>query len=272
LLIALGVIFAFPALVVWQRHSSSKTSVAAAALLRAGILSHELFAVTALAAVRDPRQMIDPSLESTILPVAIGIATITIFAIGAVGGANQRLRERTRQLETAVNNMHQALMMFDANGRLVFWNARYVEYFGLDAADIKSGMLIRDLLKLRIANGTFRGDPDEYVRAVTLLDRIVSTSMTLLDGRTVLITYKPMLGGGWVSTHEDITERRKAENALKEARTQAEPAECEARAVHERLRAAFDVVPEGLVLFDADDRLVLWNRHWRVSTPNFKTS
>jgi hypothetical protein len=40
--IALGIIFAFPALVVWQRHRSSKTRVAAAALLSVGILSHEL--------------------------------------------------------------------------------------------------------------------------------------------------------------------------------------------------------------------------------------
>jgi NO-binding membrane sensor protein with MHYT domain len=67
--IALGIIFAFPALVVWQRHSSSKTRVAAAALLSIGILSHELFAITTLAAVRDPMQMIDPSLEWTILPL-----------------------------------------------------------------------------------------------------------------------------------------------------------------------------------------------------------
>ena len=73
-------------------------------------------------------QMIDPSLESTILSFAIAIATITIFAIGAVGGANQRLRERTQKLETSINNMHQALLMFDANGRLVLWNARYVAF------------------------------------------------------------------------------------------------------------------------------------------------
>jgi diguanylate cyclase (GGDEF)-like protein/PAS domain S-box-containing protein len=260
--IALGSGFVFLALVVWQRHDGLKSRLAAAALFSAAILSHEFTAIAAVEIVRDPTRTIDSSLTSTTLSLAIAVATIFIFAIGAVSGANQRLRERTRQLETAINNMHQALLMFDSNGRLVLWNARYVEYFGLRAADIKPGMLIRDLLKLRIANGTFRDDPDEYVRAVTPRGKMVSTSMDLPDGRTVLITYKPMPGGGWVSTHEDMTERRKAENALKEARTQAEIAEREARAVHERLRVAFDVVPEGLVLFDADDRLVLWNRHY----------
>ena len=31
------------------------------------------------------------------------------------------------------------------------------------------------------------------------------------DGRIISLVYQPMVGGGWVSTHEDITDRRKAE-------------------------------------------------------------
>jgi hypothetical protein len=33
----------------------------------------------------------------------------------------------------------------------------------------------------------------------------------LNDGRTIAIVNQPMPGGGWVSTHEDVTERRQAE-------------------------------------------------------------
>src|SRR5258708_39622667 len=68
--------------------------------------------------------------------------------------------------------------------------------------------------------------------------------------------------GGWVSTHEDVTHRRNAEVALEKALAEAERAEHEARAAHGRLREAFDVVPEGLALFDADDRYVLWIRRY----------
>jgi len=119
---ALGIGSAFLALVV--RYDSLRSRLAAAALFSAGILSQEFTAVAAVEAVHDPMRTIDPSLASTTLMLAITVATIFSFTVGAVGWANQRLRERTRQLETAINNMHQALLMFDANGRLVLWNAR----------------------------------------------------------------------------------------------------------------------------------------------------
>ncbi|HEY4773819.1 MAG TPA: PAS domain S-box protein, partial [Xanthobacteraceae bacterium] len=47
-----------------------------------------------------------------------------------------------------------------------------------------------------------------------------------------------------------------------EARAKAERAEQEARAAHARLLEAFAAVPEGLVLFDAENRYVLWNRKY----------
>jgi diguanylate cyclase (GGDEF)-like protein/PAS domain S-box-containing protein len=49
---------------------------------------------------------------------------------------------------------------------------------------------------------------------------------------------------------------------LSQARADAERAARDAKAAHDRLREAFDVVPEGLVLFDAEDRYVLWNRRY----------
>jgi len=36
----------------------------------------------------------------------------------------------------------------------------------------------------------------------------------LADGRTIAIVNHPMAGGGWVATHEDITERRRAEQQI----------------------------------------------------------
>jgi diguanylate cyclase (GGDEF)-like protein/PAS domain S-box-containing protein len=49
---------------------------------------------------------------------------------------------------------------------------------------------------------------------------------------------------------------------LKEAAATAERAEHSARAAHARLREACEVIPEGFVLFDADDRYVMWNRRY----------
>jgi PAS domain S-box-containing protein len=61
--------------------------------------------------------------------------------------------------------------------------------------------------------------------------------------------------------------RRAAELAAfnqKLARTHAEAAEA-----HARLRQAVDAVPEGLAFFDADDRLVLWNRRYADVHPAY---
>src|SRR3984893_17841516 len=51
-------------------------------------------------------------------------------------------------------------------------------------------------------------------------------------------------------------------NAFTEKSAVGNPAEQIARDAHARLLLAFDVVPEGLVLFDSEDRHVLWNRRY----------
>jgi diguanylate cyclase (GGDEF)-like protein len=57
-------------------------------------------------------------------------------------------------------------------------------------------------------------------------------------------------------------ELRAAEEAAREAHQRAEQAAQDAETARGRLLAAFDMVPEGLVLFDKEDRYVLWNRSY----------
>src|SRR5436189_101594 len=78
---------------------------------------------------------------------------------------------------------------------------------------------------------------------------------------------RPRVAAG-VATHEDITERRNAERAAQAAGTAAARAEAAAQAAHRRLLDAFEVVSEGLALFDAEDRLVLWNSHYAEMYPD----
>jgi PAS domain-containing protein len=76
------------------------------------------------------------------------------------------------------------------------------------------------------------------------------------------VPIRPIGDGGWVATHQDITEQHRGELALAEARVRAERAQQDAQAAHARLVEAFEVVPEGVVLTDSDDRLVLWNSQY----------
>jgi diguanylate cyclase (GGDEF)-like protein len=130
----------------------------------------------------------------------------------------QRHATKDQQLlDTVLNNLSQGVLMFDAEARLVFCNPRYIEMYTIPSEAARPGCTLRDLLELRIAAGTFPGDPAEYVDE--LRNRIaaggtVNDIVKLGDGRVISILSKRLAGGGWVATHEDITERRRAEERI----------------------------------------------------------
>ncbi len=59
-----------------------------------------------------------------------------------------------------------------------------------------------------------------------------------------------------------LADRRRREEALVEARGEAERAAGQARDAHARLTSALEMLPEGIVIFDADDRFLLWNQRY----------
>src|SRR5579883_3303928 len=187
--------------------------------------------------------------------------------------AEAQLRERNAQLDAALNNMSQALCMFDGERRLTVCNARYAEIFNLPAELTRPGTPIFDILKYRVAQGMYPGEDGEaHIRSrLEIADRNVPTKSFLefRDGRIFSVLHMPMAGGGWVATHEDVTEQVRAQRALKEAqatlieaRAKAERAAAEAQRAHQGLLEACNLMDVGLVLFDAEDRLALWNRRY----------
>src|SRR5256884_9984921 len=55
---------------------------------------------------------------------------------------------------------------------------------------------------------------DEYLRwrtNVAVSNEAKDSIVELQNGRTFKIRHRPMPGGGWVATHEDITEQRQSE-------------------------------------------------------------
>ncbi|ANL44155.1 PAS-domain containing protein [Rhizobium phaseoli] len=183
-----------------------------------------------------------------------------------LGAAQAHLRRRNEQLDTALASMGQGVCLFDEDARLLLSNNRYAEVYGLDPAVIHPGQSLEDILKLRADVGavpaTSTSDYLAWAVATNMGDAPQDWIKELKTGQIIRGYHQRTPEGGWVSTHEDITQAWFAEKALAEAHAQAERAEQEARAAHARLLAAFEVVPEGLVLFDAEDRFVLWNRRY----------
>jgi PAS domain S-box-containing protein len=126
----------------------------------------------------------------------------------------EKLRQQKLQLDTALNNMSQGLGMFDAEARLLICNDLYIDMFGLSRAVVTPGCTLYDLIIHRMETGSFAGDPDKYaadILALVARGQMVRREVETTDGRVLHVVNRPMANGGWVVTHEDITDRRRAE-------------------------------------------------------------
>jgi diguanylate cyclase (GGDEF)-like protein len=126
-------------------------------------------------------------------------------------------RDQQLLLDTVINNMSQGVLMFDAQARLVFCNRRYIEMYGLSPAVVTPGCALRDLLAHRAAVGTLTESTEDYL--ADLLEDIAtgktsSGTAKAADGRVFSIVRNPITGGGWIATHEDITDRQRAEERI----------------------------------------------------------
>jgi diguanylate cyclase (GGDEF)-like protein len=152
----------------------------------------------------------------------IAVAGFSVLAIAALLFLVVRKLSRQHQLEkqrldTAINNMTQGLLMFDASQRLVVANQRYIEMFGVSTDVVKPGCTIHELLMHRKETGSFTGDVDKYCANLSLKmtqGKIFQTILDAADGGAIQVLYRPLPHGGWVTTLEDITERTRAEERI----------------------------------------------------------
>jgi diguanylate cyclase (GGDEF)-like protein len=131
---------------------------------------------------------------------------------------SQRLEALEKhRLDIALDNMTQGLLLFDASERIVVCNQRYVEMYGLSPDVVKPGCSFRDLIAHRKQTGSFKGDVEEYCSSV--LRDIARGEVTRIvvetgDGRSIQIVNRILAAGGWVATHEDITERARSDDRI----------------------------------------------------------
>jgi diguanylate cyclase (GGDEF)-like protein/PAS domain S-box-containing protein len=256
--IALGIGFAAPAVALAHFGGRRIHSAAAAVLLTLAIVSHHFTAMGAVEIVADPARAIDAlmlspdALALTIAAAAIALLGMSIVASLADRRAKHLLRDRNVLLDAALNNMVQGVNMFDAQARLVLFNARYLQMYRLSPEVVKTGCTIRELVENRIRSGTFFAtDPEQYIADLTralLHDRIPSSkTLELADGRVIAVSSEPMAAGGWVVTHADITERQRAVKELERTRN--------------FLDTVLENVPATIIVKDARDlRFLLLNR------------
>ncbi len=124
------------------------------------------------------------------------------------------LERQNIRLDAAVNNISIGLCMMDARGRLVICNEPYARIYNLPVTLLRPGTQLEDILSHLFDMGmSTSGSKEEYIawRRDVIAKREYGKNIHELNNRTILMQHHPMKDGGWVSTHEDITEQRQAE-------------------------------------------------------------
>jgi len=198
--------------------------------------------------------------ELTIAPARNADGRVTHF-IGVCRDITERINARealiereafaqrkSDQLEMVLGNMNQGVSSFDRDTRLTVWNPQYAEMFGTDPNAVTAGMKFLELLELQKSLVDFSGDPEAL--QATILEHASAgvdfrSKVRLASGRVISSIHAPGPDGGWVGTHEDVTEQHEQSQALAETSQQ--------------LEMTLTSMHKGLSLFDAGGQLVLWN-------------
>lgn len=133
---------------------------------------------------------------------------------------SKRLNFSGDLLQIAIENIDTGVALVDADMKLVAWNTRYQEMFGLPDTMVQVGTPIGTLIR---HNQRESGLSEDAISAYVekRLDHMRAGhdhrhESEQTDGRIMRIVGSPAPGGGYVTSYTDITADRRAEQALEE--------------------------------------------------------
>jgi PAS domain S-box-containing protein len=175
--------------------------------------------------------------------------------------ARDKATQAQRRLTDALESISEGFFLFDAEDRMVLCNSRYRELYPGLADLMRPGLKFEHLIKTVVERGIVAdagARPQEWVEQRLARHRN-PTGLFLhhqWDGRWIQISERKMQDGGTVGVFTDVTELKRREEELAAARDKATEAQ-------RRLTDALESISEGFSLYDADDKLVIYNRRYR---------
>jgi diguanylate cyclase (GGDEF)-like protein/PAS domain S-box-containing protein len=146
------------------------------------------------------------------------LAAAVAWDLNRLGRLDEARRAREvliERFQSAIEHMPQGLSMFDREHRLVAYNSKYLQLYHLPADEFHLGITLKDFLEKRKAGGGLNGEVEDYLTSMLARHESgVQSIDTVVNGRIVHIVSRLKGDGGWVSTHEDVTDRRQAEKEL----------------------------------------------------------
>jgi signal transduction histidine kinase len=181
-----------------------------------------------------------------VAPMPDGGHVSVVTDIRALAAAEAEARAQAELLRALVENLPIGARLYDASERLVAFNDLGIRLVGLAPGELRLGMTAAEVIALQERKGEFAPAPGLLPglagidRSRPLLHRRTRPDGTVLEVRSL-----PMPDGGFLVTFADVTPLVRAEE--------------EARARAELLRAMIDNSEAGVLLFDAEERMVAAN-------------
>ncbi len=149
-----------------------------------------------------PRRVVAPGRE----------VTEAVLAARDAEEARRCLAEQNFRFDAALSNMPHGLCMFDADNRLILCNAAYRRLYAFPADSLAPGTPLDQILDhRRLAGNEPKNLPVLAAAAIeSALSKAAMRDVELVDGRTIRITHNPVSTGGYVATHEDVSESLRA--------------------------------------------------------------
>jgi PAS domain S-box-containing protein len=172
-------------------------------------------------------------------------------ALEALALGEQRFRD-------AIEAMDEAMILYDAADRVAMWNPRYLEAFPYLAGELAVGLQFDRISEVAWDSGAAdRGGMtrDEFIAARRARHRAPGApfEVKLVDGAIWVGIERRTADGGMVATYRDVTSVRAAAQALSLSET--------------RFRDGIESMNDGFALYDAEDRVVAWNRRYEEIFP-----
>ena len=166
--------------------------------------------------------------------------------------AARQVEAQRKLLVGILTNVQQGVILFDEERRLTTFNPRSRDLLGLEEGALKRGMTLFELAFLVAKKGGYgEGDPTELARARVekLWQGDVRTDVSFDDQRSIDVHANRTPDGGLLISYVDITDRKEAEEALKESEA--------------RFQTVLDNMPAAVYLRDTKGRYTLINKAYR---------
>jgi diguanylate cyclase (GGDEF)-like protein len=198
--------------------------------------------------------------------ISVLLLAIVLVLGGRLARALHRAESAARLQQEVLDALEAGLVLFDANGCIVFCNRHFLRLYGSLGTAALPGATYEQLLRAVVANGMVpdaTGQEEAWIaRRLTDFGRTETGLMRRMpDGSWRRIDELRLPDGSVLAHIIDVSEMVAKEDAIEAARRDAEQA-------RERLAGAIEALPATFELFDPDDRLVLWNHTLAETYPH----